>query len=295
MRPKTPHPFVVPPAAYTRDVHDLVRRALAEDIGTGDITTKALKLPRERVVSHLQAHEDGVLAGVDAFEAAFRHLDPRVEFFWYWPEGHDFQASDMVVNVRGQASALLSAERTAINFLAHLSGVATAARRMVVRIPPRTARLLDTRKTTPGWRLLEKHAAAVGGALNHRLGLYDAAMIKGNHVVAAQGLTVALSRARKTRRPLICEAHTYKQITTALDAGVTWLLLDNYTPAHLKEAVRFIRRWEREHGTRITLEASGNVTMRNVAAFARTGVDYISSGSITHSAPAIDFSLTWFR
>jgi nicotinate-nucleotide pyrophosphorylase (carboxylating) len=255
----------------------------------------ALKLGRERVVAHLQTHEDGVVAGADAFETAFRLLDPRVEFFWNWPEGHEFQASDIVVNVRGRASALLSAERTAINFLAHLSGVATAARRMVARIPPRTARLLDTRKTTPGWRLLEKHATAVGGALNHRLGLYDAAMIKGNHVVACEGLTEALRRARRARRLLICEAHTYKQITTALDAGVTWLLLDNYTPPHLKEAVRFIRQWEKDHRVRITLEASGNVTLRNVAAFARTGVNYISSGSITHSAPAIDFSLTWFR
>jgi len=295
MRAKSPHPFVVPASAYRRAMLDLVRRALAEDIGTGDVTTSAIKLGRERVVAHLQSHEGGVLAGADAFEATFRQLDPRAKFFWNWPEGHEFQESDIVVTVRGRADALLSGERTAINFLAHLSGVATATRRMVARIPPRTARLLDTRKTTPGWRLLEKRATALGGAFNHRLGLYDAAMIKGNHVVACEGLTEALHRTKRVKRLLICEVHTYKMITTALDAGVTWLLLDNYTPPHLKEAVAFIREWEHEHGRRITIEASGNITARNVAAFARTGVNYVSSGSITHSAPAIDFSLAWFR
>jgi nicotinate-nucleotide pyrophosphorylase (carboxylating) len=295
MKMKSPLPSAVSPTAHRRAIASLVRHALAEDIGKGDITTAALNLGRDRAVARLQAHEDGVLAGADAFEATFRQLDPRARFFWNWPEGHEFQESDIVVTVRGRATALLSGERTAINFLAHLSGVATTARRLAARIPPRTARLLDTRKTTPGWRLLEKRATALGGAFNHRLGLHDAAMVKDNHVVACGGLAEALNRAKRAGRLLICEVHTYKMITTALDAGVTWLLLDNYTAPHLQEAVRFIREWEQEHRVRITIEASGNITARNIAAFARTGVNYISSGSITHSAPAIDFSMEWVK
>lgn len=295
MKTVRPTPFAVPERAYRADLRTLVRAALAEDIGAGDRTTAALDLHGMTAVAKLTARAAGVLAGADAFAAVYRSLDQGVRLTWKCRNGHRFHAGATIVTVRGRAAAILTGERTAINFLAHLSGVATKAREMVARISQGTARLLDTRKTTPGWRLLEKRAAVLGGAANHRLGLYDALMIKENHIAACGGIETAIRRAQARRRgrPLICEVRNMSELRLALNLGIDWVLLDNFRPSRLRSAVEVIRRHERAQKCRIRIEASGGITLRNIATIARTGVDFISAGAITHSAPAIDFSMQW--
>jgi nicotinate-nucleotide pyrophosphorylase (carboxylating) len=273
----------------------LIRQALTEDVGSGDCTVAALRLQSQPGRARLIARSSGVLAGADAFAMTFARCSPKARVTWRCRDGRIFRRGVEIATVRGPAQAILTGERTAINFLAHLSGVATATRKLVDRIPRGTARLLDTRKTTPGWRLLEKQATALGGAQNHRLGLHDALMIKDNHIAAAGGLETAIRRARsrRGRRILICEVQNMREIETALREGVDWLLLDNFTPARLRNAVRSIRLFERRRKKRILIEASGRISKRNITAVARSGVDFISVGAITHSAPAIDFSLEW--
>ncbi|MBI3872297.1 MAG: carboxylating nicotinate-nucleotide diphosphorylase [candidate division Zixibacteria bacterium] len=272
-----------------------VRIALREDVGSGDRTTAALGLKGKSGRARVIARNPGILAGADCFETVFRRLDPKARCVWRIREGGRFRANDTIVIVRGRADALLTGERTALNFLGHLSGVATATGKLAQRIPRGTARLLDTRKTTPGLRLLEKRATRLGGAVNHRLGLYDALMIKDNHIAACGDLPLAIRRARRQRgpRPLVCEVRNLTEIRIALREGAGWLLLDNFTVARLRRAVRLIREFEREHHTRVTIEASGDVTARRIDAIARTGVRFISAGSITHSAPAVNFSMEW--
>jgi nicotinate-nucleotide pyrophosphorylase (carboxylating) len=286
---------------YRRQLATLVNMALAEDVGSGDRTTRALDLTQRRTSSHLIAKSPGVLAGADAFALTFRALDRGARVEWAIREGKTFRPGVKVGIVRATPAALLSGERTAINFVAHLSGIATATRRLTDRMGSSRARLLDTRKTTPGWRFLEKRAALLGGAVNHRFGLFDALMIKSNHADAVGDFSEAVRRAaagRKTRR-LICEVRTMEEVQIALSLGVRWLLLDHFTFPRLHGAVNEIRRFERENGlrgdSRVVVEVSGNVTARAVSAIARCGVDYISSGAITHSAPACDFSLRWNR
>ncbi len=229
-------PFIIPERAYRADLRTLVRMALAEDIGTGDRTTAALDLRGQTNVAKLTARTSGVLAGADAFAAVYRHLDRGLRLTWKCRAGRRFDSGATIVTVHGRAAAILTGERTAINFLAHLSGVATKAREMVERIPQGTARLLDTRKTTPGWRLLEKRAAVFGGAANHRLGLHDALMIKDNHIAACGDIETAIRRAqvKQRDRPLICEVRTMRELRLVLNLGIDWVLLDNFTPARLR-------------------------------------------------------------
>lgn len=288
-------PFTVSDGAYRAELRRLVGAALAEDIGAGDRTTAALDLRRRMGVARLIARTPGVLAGADAFAAVYRSLDRSVRLTWRCRDGHQFKAGATIVTIRGRAAAILTGERTAINFLAHLSGVATKAREMVARIPRGTAQLLDTRKTTPGWRLLEKRAAVIGGAANHRLGLYDALMIKENHITACGDIETAIRRAQAGRRgrPLICEVRNISELRLVLSLGIDWVLLDNFMPSRLRAAVGVIRKHERVQKCRVRIEASGGITLRNIATVARTGVDFISTGAITHSAPAIDFSMQW--
>jgi nicotinate-nucleotide pyrophosphorylase (carboxylating) len=273
-----------------------VREALREDIGTGDLTCEALDLRGQRGQAHLLAKQSGVLAGADAFAACFRLLDRNAKISWRFRDGAIFKPGEIVATVRAKSAAILSAERSAINFIAHLSGIATATHRLVSKLPRggRT-RLLDTRKTLPGLRMLEKRAARLGGACNHRIGLFDALMIKDNHIAALGDLAGAVAGARRGqgRHRLICEVATMPEIEGALRGGVRWLLLDNFTAIHLQRAVKFIRDFERREETHVICEASGSIGERNIAAFARTGVDYVSVGRITHSAPAVDFSLQW--
>ncbi len=288
-------PFQIPVRAYRRQLDSLVRQALAEDIGRGDVTVKALGPGTTRGRANLIAKSPGVLAGVDAFESTFRQLDPRCQFTWKVAEGAEFRAGALITQIRGRAAALLTGERTSINFLAHLSGIATATRSLADLLPQGTARILDTRKTTPGWRYLEKRATIIGGAVNHRLGLYDALMVKDTHVGAVGSAETAMRRALAGagRKPVICEIHHRAEIDVALALGARWLLLDNFSIGALRAAVRKIRRFERTSEASVTIEASGGVSAKTVASIARCGVDFISVGGITHSAPAVDFSMKW--
>jgi nicotinate-nucleotide pyrophosphorylase (carboxylating) len=266
----------------------LIDRALAEDVGDGDATAEATVDPGARARATITQKAPGVLSGLDVAGAVFRRLDPAVAVEPLGPEGA-WREGGPVLAVEGSARALLTGERTALNLLARLSGVATAAATVVraVEAAGGTAKILDTRKTTPGMRRLEKRAVAHGGAVNHRAGLYDFVLIKENHAALAGGVGEAVRRARTARPdlPLAVEVRDAEEIDAALAAGAPRLLLDNMTPAQVTAAVAQV-------GGRAVLEASGGVDSRTVLVYATiAGLDYVSMGSITHSAPALDLSL----
>ena len=263
----------------------VVARALAEDLGAGDVTTGATVDPGARARALIVQKAPGVVFGLDATEATFMALDPDVRAERLAPEG-EWREGGPVLSVEGSARALLSAERTALNFLQRLSGVATLTAEYVRAVEGTGARILDTRKTTPGLRALEKAAVVAGGGTNHRAGLYDAILIKENHAAAAGGVGAAVRRARGTapELPLEVEARNLDEVDEALAAGAPRILLDNMTPAELRAAVLHV-------GGRAELEASGGITLETLKEAAATGVDFISVGALTHSAPALDFSL----
>ncbi len=264
---------------------DAVARALIEDIGTGDVTTVATVPPDARASALITQKAPGVVFGLDAAEQTFRALDPDATVERIVDEGV-WRERGEVLRVEGRARALLSAERTALNFLQRLSGVATLAARCVAAVEGTGARILDTRKTTPGLRTLEKAAVAAGGATNHRAGLYDAILIKENHATIAGGVgkAVALADQGAPGLALEVECRTLAEVDEALAASAPRILLDNMTPDELREAVAHV-------GGRAELEASGGVTLETLRAVASTGVDFISVGALTHSAPALDLSL----
>jgi len=264
---------------------EIVGRALAEDVGSGDLTTEATVPEAARARAVISQKAPGVVFGLDAAEQTFRALDPDVMMLRLTAEGRWRESGD-VLRIEGSARALLTAERTALNFLQRLSGVATLAARCVATVEGTGARILDTRKTTPGLRWLEKAAVAAGGATNHRAGLYDAVLIKENHAALAGGVGEAVRRAR-ARAPGVAievECRTLIEVDEALAAGAPRILLDNMTTEQLRQAVLHV------HG-RAELEASGGVTLQTLRAIASTGVDFISVGALTHSAPALDLSL----
>ena len=267
-------------------LEQLVDQALAEDVGTGDVTTEATVDADARAVARIVQKAPGVIFGLDAAEATFRALDPDAQFQREVDEGVWRDQGGPVLTVTGRARALLTGERTALNFLARLSGVATAAARGVRAISGTRAQLLDTRKTTPGLRVLEKAAVRAGGGVNHRAGLYDYVLIKENHIDMAGGVTAAVQRARAAAPTLglEVECRTPEEVDEALEAGATRLLLDNMTPEQMRAIVEHV-------GDRAELEASGGITLENVRAYAESGVHWISLGALTHSAPALDLSL----
>jgi nicotinate-nucleotide pyrophosphorylase (carboxylating) len=266
----------------------LVRRALAEDVGAGDVTTNATVAPDARARATITQKAPGVIYGLDAAEAVFVQLDPGARCERLVEEGRWREEGGPVLAVGGLARALLTAERTALNFLGHLSGVATMAARAAHAVQGTGARVLDTRKTTPGLRALEKAAVAAGGACNHRAGLYDAILIKENHIAAAGGIGRAVERARAAAPELAgtleVEVRDPEEIAQALAAGAPWLLLDNMDDEQLRAAVAQV-------AGRAQLEASGGVTLQTLRERAETGVEWISMGALTHSAPALDLSL----
>ncbi len=268
------------PAKY----RDLVRRALDEDLGGGDITTEATVGANERARGVFLVKADCVLAGVDIALETFRLLDPGVRATIRKQDGERCQPGEEIAGVAGSARALLIAERTALNLLQRLSGIATRARRFVDAAGGRIT-ILDTRKTTPGLRLLEKYAVRAGGATNHRAGLYDAVLIKDNHIRLAGGVRAALDRVRAAHAgvPIEIEAETLADVDEALAAGATLILLDNMSTRDICDAVRRARG-------RAKLEISGGVTLERIPELAATGADYVSVGALTHSAPAVDIS-----
>ena len=268
------------------DLDRFVAATLAEDLGTGgDITSAAVIPERARFRGTMASRDDIVVAGLPIAEAFFRALDPEVRIERLAAEGKRVACGTGLMRIEGDARALLTAERSALNTVQHLSGIATLTRRYVDAIAGTGTILLDTRKTLPGLRLLEKYATRMGGAQNHRLGLWDAAMIKDNHVAVAGGVAEAVRRAAAAGiERIIVEVDRLDQIEPALAAGATHLLLDNMEPETLRDAVRRV-------GGRVPTEASGGVTLDTIRATAETGVTYISVGRITQSAPAADIGL----
>jgi nicotinate-nucleotide pyrophosphorylase (carboxylating) len=262
-----------------------VDAALTEDVGSGDVTTEATVPEQTSARALITQKAPGVLFGLDVAEETFRALDPEMEFDGRAPEG-EWRDGGPVLRLEGSARAILTAERTALNFLQRLSGVATMAARCVRAVQGTGATILDTRKTTPGLRALEKAAVAAGGATNHRFGLFDAVLVKENHAAIAGGVGEAIRRARASvpQLPLEVECRNLDEVDEALEAGADRILLDNMNVAQLKGAVRHV-------AGRAELEASGGVTLETLREIAGTGVQFISVGAITHSAPALDLSL----
>ncbi|GHF23241.1 nicotinate-nucleotide diphosphorylase (carboxylating) [Kordiimonas sediminis] len=259
--------------------------AFAEDIGTGDITAETV-IPADATLSaDINARQDMVVAGLFLMEPIFKRLDAACRITLDIKDGDYVQAGTRLAIITGPARALLSAERTALNILQHLSGIATMTKTYVDKIEGTKAKLLDTRKTTPGLRKLEKYAVAMGGGTNHRMGLYDAVMIKDNHIAVAGSVAKAVAGSKAAGRTDIqVECDTLDQVQEAVDAGANSLLLDNMPPATLIEALRIVQN-------RLPCEASGGVTLETIRAIAETGVDYISVGRLTQSAPAVDIGL----
>jgi len=263
----------------------LAYAALAEDVGEGDITTESVVDVDALGTAELVLKEPGVVCGLALVEAVFRALDPDVEVESLVGEGALVESGTAVVRLAGPLRAILTGERTALNFLARLSGIATLTSRYVEAVAGTGVAILDTRKTTPGLRALEKHAVVVGGGRNHRFGLDDGVLIKDNHLRVAGSIRDAVGRARAaTHLSVEVECDTIEQVSEALDAGVETILLDNMTPDGMLAAVVLVKR-------RARLEASGGVTLENVRAIAETGVDEISVGALTHSARSLDVSL----
>ena len=264
----------------------LVRLALTEDIGGGDATTDAVVDEGAAGRAYIESKQEGVLAGTEVAALAFRELDPAAKVEWLVPEGGALVRGLRVATIAAKTRAILSAERVALNFLQHLSGIATLARSFVKAVEGTGVRILDTRKTTPGLRFLEKHAALAGGAGNHRFGLFDAVMIKENHIRAAGGMKQAVERARKGSEglPIIVEARTPDEALDAAALEPDRILLDNFTPSAIVTVLKRLRGGPE-------IEVSGGIRLSNVRDFAVPGVSYISIGAITHSAPALDLSL----
>lgn len=273
---------LVPPPGDVIDVD--VARALAEDLGSGDVT--AVLLPDHAAVAYLLCKDDAVIAGRPWFDACHRALDPEVHIEWHVAEGDRVAAGKVLATLNGRARALVSAERAALNFLQTLSGTATTTAAYVAAVRGSGAKILDTRKTLPGLRLAQKYAVRAGGGVNHRIGLYDAVMLKENHVRAAGSLTAAIrsARAMHPQLPLIVEVETLVQLQEALSASCERILIDDFDPATRREAVRIA-------AGRIPLEVSGGVDLGTVRSIAEDGVDYISIGGLTKHVHAIDLSM----
>jgi nicotinate-nucleotide pyrophosphorylase (carboxylating) len=267
------------------DLVDTVKHALAEDIGCGDITAQLIA-KNIKATAQVISREQAVLCGIPWFEEVFKQLDSQVQITWYAKEGETVNSDQLLCYLTGQAQALLTGERTALNFLQLLSGTATQAQYYANAISGTSAHILDTRKTLPGLRHAQKYAVRCGGGTNHRMGLYDAFLIKENHILAAGSITnaIAVARHHAAHLPIEIEVETLEQIEEALQAGANSLLLDNFTLSQLREAVTLVQG-------QVKLEASGGITLETIRAIAETGVDFISVGTITKNVRAVDFSM----
>ena len=273
------------PEVLAKDVYlPLVKSALAEDVGSGDVTTMSLIDQDSFASGVIVAKEPLVVAGVDLAIASFRELEKSIDFSVEVLDGQDGDFFQPLIRIHGPARALLTAERTALNFIQRLSGIATLTAKFVQQVSGTNTKILDTRKTIPGWRVLEKYAVACGGGINHRFGLYDQVMIKDNHLVAVGGnikKAVKCTRENYPKFKIEVEADTVQQAQTAAEAGADIILLDNMSREELSQSIELI-------SGRSKTEASGGITIDTVREIAETGVDYISIGALTHSAPAVD-------
>lgn len=278
------------PAPVKPNLYDPIAAALEEDIGDGDVTTDFFVPETLHATGRIVARENAVVAGTEAAVEAFRQVDPSTDTQIICHDRDTVAAGDMIIEVRGLARSILKAERVALNFLQRLCGIATLTRQFVDAVGNHAAKILDTRKTTPGLRALEKAAVVAGGGVNHRFGLYDMVLVKDNHLAAVGGLSSFGDRIRQLRQdrpniPIEVEADDLEQVRAFVELdGIDVILLDNMTPAQIREAVA-LRRND------IKFEASGGITLKNVRRVAATGVDYISIGALTNSARAIDIAL----
>jgi len=268
-------------------VDELIEIALKEDIGFGDITTDAIVSPNLEGIGDVGAKDDFILAGLDVARHVFNHLDPQVVFSSTFKDGDRVKNGRIVFSVRGKLASILKAERTALNFIQRLSGIATLTRAYVDRLEGVNVRIVDTRKTTPGWREIEKYAVKIGGGSNHRMGLYDGVLIKDNHIAAGGGIRMAVDAARKRIHHLVkieVEVTNMVELAEALSAGADVIMLDNMTPDQIRKAVK-------EINSRALVEVSGGVNLENIRRLAQAGVDFISVGALTHSAKSVDMSM----
>lgn len=268
-------------------IQTIIRRALEEDIGDGDITTLATIPEDARLTGRFLAKEGGVIAGLDVAAMTFIELDPQAQMICNVGDGERVEQGTEIARIIGQGRAILSGERVALNLLQRMSGIATLTRQFVEAARGASAVILDTRKTMPGLRVLDKWAVRLGGGENHRFGLFDMAMIKDNHIAAVGSITRAVAQVRahdSRRRPIEVEVKNLEELAETLPLNVDRILLDNMTPEMMREAARLTNQ-------RVPLEASGNVSLENVAEIAATGVNYISIGKLTHSVKALDISL----
>ncbi|MBI3259191.1 MAG: carboxylating nicotinate-nucleotide diphosphorylase [Ignavibacteriae bacterium] len=267
----------------------LIQIALHEDIGDGDITTESIFHEDSLAGASVIVKQPGIICGLRIAELVFQDLSPDINWYALVEEGAEVTAGTVIARVEGSSLALLSGERTALNFLQRMSGVATNASRFVKAVEGTGAIILDTRKTIPGWRLLDKYAAKTGGSHNHRIGLFDMVMIKDNHIAAAGGIHAAIKKCHEElhndRIKIEVETQTFRDVWEVVECGgIHRIMFDNFTPELMKKAVEFVDK-------RYETEASGGITLSNVREFAETGVDFISIGAITHSAPALDISM----
>jgi nicotinate-nucleotide pyrophosphorylase (carboxylating) len=275
--------------ALPSDIDETVARALDEDLGNGDLTAGLIS-EDTTTNAEVTVRSDAVLSGQAWFDAVFRQLDTRISITWHFTDGAELAASQTVCDITGPARAILTGERTALNFLQTLSGTATATRNYVTAVAGTKARILDTRKTIPGLRLAQKYAVRCGRGENHRLGLYDAVLIKENHIAAAGGIGSAAKSARQLSPDALIEveAETLDQVREALAADIDRIMLDNFSLASVRHAVSLRDAHE---GTRKDLEASGGIELGNIRSLAKAGVDFISAGALTKNLAATDFSL----
>lgn len=265
----------------------LIKMALAEDIGTGDVTTDAIIPDDLHAIGRIAAKQSLVLAGIDIAKRVFETVSTEIGWDPKRKDGERCEIGDVIAIIQGNAKALLKAERTAINFLQRLSGIATLTRKFVDAIKDTNAQIFDTRKTTPGYRCLDKYAVKMGGGMNHRMGLYDQYLIKNNHISVAGSIGLALKAANKAHSPgqlIEIEVRVIEEIKAAIDGGADIIMFDNMNVETVKRAVKMV-------GGRVKTEVSGNITLDNVRSYAECGIDFISVGSITHSAPAADIHM----
>jgi nicotinate-nucleotide pyrophosphorylase (carboxylating) len=275
----------------TKNYLKLIQLALSEDIGSGDITTSALKLNSKKGQAVVVAKASGIISGLEPFMQVYKTISPAITFTIHKHNGSFVVPGDVIIRLKGPLGAILTGERTAMNLLSHLSGVSTLTKSIVDAVKGYPVKILDTRKTMPGMRLLQKMAVKNGGASNHRMGLFDMYLIKENHIEAAGGLEEALKKVithrKKTRAKIEIEVKNLDELQTALKYRPDYILLDNFALSMMKKAVKIARAIN----PKVILEASGNVNLNTVRKIASTGVDRISIGKITHSAPVLDLSL----
>jgi len=263
----------------------LIQLALEEDLGERGDVTSAVSIPVEtKITGRITAKEAGVIAGLDLVAQVYAQIDPTVTVQTSVEDGATVEAGTVICEVSGAGRSVLTGERVALNFLQHLSGIASLTAQFVEAVDGTNTVILDTRKTTPGWRVLEKYAVRMGGGQNHRMGLYDMVLIKDNHIDAAGGISNAVNAARSAGLPIEVEVKNLDELREALTLGVDRILLDNMNLTQMQQAVTIA-------GGNVPLEASGNMTLNRVAAVAATGVNFISVGALTHSAPALDLSM----